>query len=115
MQSTTTCNRGDVVLVPFPFTDLSGIRNRPAVVVSRHSYNMATTDVILAQITGNVQSHREGDHQIGEWQQAGLRVPSVIRTKLVTLETTRVRRSIGQLSVGDMQALDQNLRYQLEL
>ena len=115
MQSTTTYRRGDVVLVPFPFTDLSGLSNRPALVVSRDSYNRATNDLILAQITGNISMRRQGDYQIAAWQQAGLRAPSVIRTKLVTLAARRVRRNIGQLPPADMGAIEHNLRAELEL
>jgi len=42
--------QGDVVLVPFPFTDLSGTKTRPAIVVSNKLVNRSD-DVILAQIT----------------------------------------------------------------
>ena len=115
MQSTTTYRRGDVVLVPFPFTDLRGLTNRPALVVSRDSYNQATNDLILAQITGNIGMQRQGDYQITAWQQAGLRVPSVIRTKLAALAARRLRRGIGHLPPADMGAIENNLRAELEL
>lgn len=42
--------QGDVVIVPFPFTNLSGTKNRPAVIVSNRGVNNSS-DVILAQIT----------------------------------------------------------------
>lgn len=42
--------QGDVVIVPFPFTNLSGTKNRPAIVVSNSLVNN-NEDVILAQIT----------------------------------------------------------------
>jgi mRNA interferase MazF len=42
--------QGDVVLVPFPFTDLSDSKIRPAIVVSNKLVNRSD-DVILAQIT----------------------------------------------------------------
>jgi mRNA interferase MazF len=43
-------SQGDVVLVPFPFTDQTGNKRRPAVIVSNRSINNSD-DVILAQIT----------------------------------------------------------------
>ena len=42
----TRYNFGDVVLVPFPFTDQSGSKKRPAVVVSSAAYNAARLDLI---------------------------------------------------------------------
>jgi mRNA interferase MazF len=46
---------GDVVLVPFPFTDQSGTKRRPAVVVSSSSYNAARRDLVIMSITGQVR------------------------------------------------------------
>lgn len=43
---------GDVLLVPFPYTDQSAVKQRPAVVLSSHAYNTTHPDLILAPITG---------------------------------------------------------------
>jgi mRNA interferase MazF len=116
MQSTTTYSRGTVVLVPFPFTDLSGVKNRPALVVSAEEYNDTTGDLILAQITGNLAARpRLGDYPIPRWLQAGLRAPSMVRAKLVTLEQTRIRRVLGQILPVEMTAVEQSLRTALNL
>jgi mRNA interferase MazF len=42
---------GQVVLVPFPFTDQSGIKKRPAVVVSSTAYNTNRRDIVIMAIT----------------------------------------------------------------
>jgi mRNA interferase MazF len=44
MAATSRFSFGDVVLVPFPFTDQSGTKKRPAVVVSSHGYNASRRD-----------------------------------------------------------------------
>ena len=51
-------NRGDVVVVPFPFQDRPGEKIRPAVVVQADAENRRLANTILAMITGNlVQRH----------------------------------------------------------
>jgi mRNA-degrading endonuclease toxin of MazEF toxin-antitoxin module len=48
-------NRGDVVVVPFPFQDKPGERIRPALVVQSNTENQRLANTILAMITGNLQ------------------------------------------------------------
>ncbi len=50
---------GDVVLVPFPFTDQSGGKKRPAVIVSSSDYNANRRDLIIMAITSQVRSHSD--------------------------------------------------------
>lgn len=77
---------GSIVLTRFPFTDLTGGKVRPALVVSRD--NDRRSDVILAFITSNVQAANNPDALAIEPDAAnGLKVPSVVRfDKLATLE-----------------------------
>lgn len=92
--------RGDVVLVPFPFTDLSSTRLRPAVVVAATSQH---EDVTLAFI-GSQALDRVGQGDLlvhashPEFALTGLSIPSKIRTaKIVTLNRVLVRRWLGRL------------------
>jgi mRNA interferase MazF len=61
MPSTTTYRRGDVVLVPFPFTDLSSAKQQPALVVSADAFNLTREDVLVAAITSQVPAQRAAD------------------------------------------------------
>lgn len=51
MKHGTTPDQGDLVLLPFPFTDLSGLKRRPAIVVSPPDVNRATEDRIVVAVT----------------------------------------------------------------
>jgi mRNA interferase MazF len=56
--STTTWRRGDVILVPVGFTDHSGAKRRPAVIISSDDDNVRSPDVMIASITGNLHTIR---------------------------------------------------------
>jgi mRNA interferase MazF len=73
MPSMTAYNFGDVVLVPFPFTDQSQAKQRPAVVVSSARYNTERPDLILMAVTSQVRSPATfGEIVVQHWQAAQL-------------------------------------------
>jgi mRNA interferase MazF len=102
MPSTTSYKRSDVVLVPFPFTDLSAVKQRPAVVVSSDAFNANHSDVILAAITSQVPA-RLSEFELAipsnELAACGLPKPSVVKaSKLVTIHQGIIRRKIGTMT-----------------
>ncbi|MFA0750838.1 MAG: hypothetical protein SLRJCFUN_001241 [Candidatus Fervidibacter sp.] len=106
--------RGDVVLIPFPFTDLSAKRVRPAVVVSIPEYEQNTGDIIVAQVTSR-QHSLPTDYALQDWQFAGLLKPSVVRVKLATINASLVQFRTGRLSDRDLEEVDKRLRLALGL
>ena len=54
MPSTTRYKRGDIVLVPFAFPDLSSSKRRPALVVSPDWFNSSNQDLVLVAITSQI-------------------------------------------------------------
>ncbi|MDT5063528.1 MAG: mRNA interferase MazF [Acidobacteriota bacterium] len=106
----TSYNFGEVVLVPFPFTDQTGNKKRPAVVVSSAIYNNARLDLILMAITSQIKTARlVGEVKVAEWQKAGLLKASVIKPVLTTVEKRLILRRLGQLEQSDSLALQQTL------
>ena len=64
----TTFKFGDVVLVPFPFTDQSSSKRRPAVVISSTAYQNNHINAILMAISSNVSAlARTGGVRISDW------------------------------------------------
>jgi mRNA interferase MazF len=101
---------GAVVLVPFPFTDQSTSKQRPAVVVSTGIYNDARPDVVLMAITGRVRDPLGfGEVAIAHWQVAGLLKASVVKPVLATFEQASIIRVLGALALEDQNALAANL------
>ena len=115
MPSTTTYSRGDIVLVPFPYTDLSASGQRPVVIVSTNAYVEATADLIVAQITSQVDKPHYGDHRVESWQQAGLRRPSVVRAKVATIHRALVVKRLGHMPAADLRGVEDGLRQALAL
>lgn len=112
----TTYAKGDVVLVAMDFTDRSGSKLRPAVVVSGEDYNRRTPDVLIASVTGNLGAiPHPGDHRIGTWESAGLLKPSLAQTKLATVEASIIRRKIGKLNSEDLSSFSLGLKRALAL
>lgn len=97
---------GDVVLVPFPFTDQSGGKKRPAVVVSSAIYNEKRRDLVIMAITSRIRSPLDfGDAPVIDWQSAGLLKPSVFKPLLATIEQSLVIRVLGALTDADRHSL----------
>jgi mRNA interferase MazF len=101
---------GGVVLVPFPFTDQTTSKKRPAVIVSSNRYNQLRPDVILIAVTSQLSSQTQiGDMIVSNWSSAGLIKPSAIKPVLTTLEKTLVIKTLGKLELGDRKTLNELL------
>jgi len=102
----TPYNFGDVILVPFPFTDQSQAKQRPAVVVSSTRYNTERPDLILMAITSHVRSPASfGEVIVQRWQEARLLKLSAIKPVFTTLDKRLVRKSLGRLHEADRTSL----------
>ena len=100
----TGYDRGDVILVPYPFGERAGGRKRPALVISSREYNQATGELVIAQITGRVSApERPGDYELEKWKEANLPGPAMVRSRLATLNISLVLRRLGTLSTDDFQ------------
>jgi mRNA interferase MazF len=111
MLSMTTYNFGDVVLVPFPFTDQSTTKKRPAVVISSDDYHQERLDLIVIAVTSQPNPATAfGEMTIANWQAAGLLKPSIIKPVLTTIDKGLVIRKLGQLQELDLQALQSLLQ-----
>ncbi|MSO77612.1 MAG: type II toxin-antitoxin system PemK/MazF family toxin [Alphaproteobacteria bacterium] len=102
-------DRFDVVLVPFPFSDRSAAKPRPALVLSAEKFNATDGHTILAMITRAVAISWQSDVSITDLATAGLNAPSVVRFKLFTLNNDLVRRRIGMLAAADLAAIRRRL------
>lgn len=115
-------SRGDVVLAVFPFTDASGGKKRPALVVQCDRNNRRLHDVILAIITSNTSRAAAEPTQLfidlntPEGKQSGRLHDSAVKCEnLMTIHERLIDRVIGRLSPALMRQVDACLRAALEL
>jgi mRNA interferase MazF len=100
------CEFGTVVPVPFPFTDQTASKRRPAAVVSNRAYNVARSDVVVMAITSQLRPPPSlGEVWVSQWQQAGLLKPSAIKPVFATIEQRLILRELGVLQSADQIAL----------
>ncbi len=111
--------RGDIVLLPFPWTDLQGTKVRPALVVSDDSYNKAENDSIFLFITTKIY---EGgfDFRLTKshpsFQDTGLKVDSTFRIgKIVTLEQTLATHRLGYADTRLLKKIKSGLKVLLDI
>lgn len=106
---------GDVVLVPFPFTDQTTIKKRPAVIISSSLYNSEKPDLVIMAVTSQIKTTLGfGEELIKDWSLAGLLKPSVLKPVITTVEKKLIIQPMGQLSEFDNERLKQNLRIILD-
>lgn len=101
--------KGDIVLVPFPFTDLTGTKLRPGLILwVDNSGNDITLCFISSQDVTNLTSGEFVlDPSDAEFAGTGLKLISKVRvTRLVRLERRLITRRIGKLGVNQIQQLN---------
>lgn len=110
-------NRGEVVLVDFPFASGGGSKVRPALIVQNDRGNARLQDTIVVPITSNVSraallpTQFAIDSTSPDWKSSGLRTPSVVKCEnIYTFNQSRILRVIGNLSAATMTAIDACLK-----
>lgn len=114
-------NRGDVVIVEFPFVDGSRGKNRPALIVQHDRDNRRLANTIVAMISGNLRHATEStqvlvDPNTDEGALSGLHGPSVVKcNNLFTVRQQDIWQVIGRLSDPLLNEVNRGLRAALDL
>jgi mRNA interferase MazF len=102
-------SKGEIVLLPIPFTDLTSRKVRPAIIIGHSSH---AGDLVVVPISSVLQNV---DLVIQDWVVAGLNVRCGIKSQIATIEQALVVKTVGALSGTDAAALEQRLRAWLRL
>ena len=103
--------KGDIVLITFPFTDLTGSKLRPAIILAS-----TNEDVTVTFITTKLKSREPTDVILTPSSKNGLKLLSLIRaSKIATLEKSLIKGRIGKLSNEELRDLNEQLKLVLKL
>ena len=100
-------SKHDVILVRYPFSDLSSSKVRPAVVVSA---SHPSQDILITPLTSKTRYLLPGEFVLSDWAASGLNVATAAKRGVYTVHEDLVIKVIGQLAKDDASRLDQSLR-----
>lgn len=103
--------KGDIVLIPFPFTDLTGNKLRPAIVLI-----VSELDITVCFITTQLNWQEVTDIKLLPTIENGIKKNSLIRlSKIATIDKKLAIGKIGVLSNENMLELNSKLKFLLQL
>jgi mRNA interferase MazF len=105
-------SQNELILVRYPFSDLSSSKVRPAIIVNAPHISQ---DIFIVPLTSRAASLLPGEFLLADWAKAGLNIPSVVKRDIYTVHPTLVIKTIGTLTQTDSVALQESLRRWLGL
>ena len=107
----------NIVLVPFPYTDLSGVEQRPVLILSERNYNSKNEDIICCALTSNLKGINDGIKVTNKNMESGhLDFDSVIvPCKVWTPNKNKVIKSIGKLNIEKSKEVVKFLNLHIEI
>jgi mRNA interferase MazF len=97
--------KGDLILIPFPFSDLTGAKNRPALILISNEL-----DVTVSFITSQIKWSSNHDIVLFPSLTHGLKVKSLVRlSKMATISKNLILGKLGELSQKELDDVDKGL------
>lgn len=100
-------SKPEIVLIRYPFSDLTGAKTRPAVIVNA---SHVSQDLLIVPLTSKTGGLLAGEFVLTEWKKAGLNIETAAKRGIYTVKETLVSKRVGKLEVGDAERLEQSLR-----
>ena len=100
-------SKNSVILVRYPFTDLSNSKVRPGVIVSSSNFS---EDIFIVPLTSKTRFLLPGEFVLEFWSNAGLHVPTAIKYGIYTVNKILIIKKLGNLSISDAKNLENSLR-----
>ncbi len=105
-------SRNEVILLRYPFSDLTAAKVRPAVVVGVLANS---PDYFIVPLTSRSGRVLRGEFVLTDWQAAGLNLPSTVKRGVYLIHDSLILKSVGHLSSQDAMLVERSLRQWFEL
>jgi mRNA interferase MazF len=105
-------SKNELMLVRYPFSDLTNAKVRPAVIVNAPH---ASQDVLIVPLTSKTGALLAGEFVLADWKGAGLNVETATKRGIFTIHEQLVLKSVGRLLPVDAEKLENSLREWLGL
>ena len=105
-------SKNEIVLVRYPFSDLTNAKVRPAVIVNAPH---TSQDVLIVPLTSKTTGLLAGEFVLTDWKRAGLNVETAAKRGIFTIHEKLVLKSVGRLMTRDAEKLATSLREWLGL
>ena len=107
----TAFKQGEITIVPFPFTNLSSVKQRPVLILSNNNYNEENEDVITCGITSNL---KDAPHSVliskEELEKGWIPKTSRIKVdKIFTIHKLLVKKKIAKVSSSVLKEVKEEL------
>jgi mRNA interferase MazF len=110
-RSGTAFEQGAILVVPFPFSDLSGIKQRPVLVISSNDYNTRSDDIVTCGITSNLKASKYSVLIDNSNLEEG-KIPAKSRIKadkIFTLEKSIIKKKIAKIDTKTLEKIKAEL------
>lgn len=99
-----SCKKGDIVLIPFPFTDGKAHKKRPALVISNKEHHEEDFGkYVCLALTSQEAKDKRFEHKIVKWSEAGLPKKSwVVVNKTFSTEDAFIEKELGEMDTDDL-------------
>lgn len=104
-------SKNDIVLIRYPFSEMTGSKVRPAVILSNPH---VTGDYLVAPLTSRIGNLHTGEFILANWTSAGLNVPSAVKRGIYTVHSDLILKLVGRLSSRDSQQLEAAIKQWLD-
>nr|VFJ42864.1 MAG: mRNA interferase MazF [Candidatus Kentron sp. DK] len=100
-------SKNDVIIVRYPFSDISNSKIRPAVIVSA---SHVSEDVFIVPLTSKTTFLLPGEFVLKDWVKAGLNVETAVKRGIYTVSGNLIIKRVGAISISDAERLEISLR-----